>query len=168
MPVSFAGFFPLLSWWTGLHYEAFARWWVSHTWGVTGSSRERMKSISEVCDERATQPVFSIYSSGQRNVHLRKKDEEKRPKNASRRGGLQIVKNVVGFLQNVARWIVGSGLCLKTLVKFYSQELSLNSFALCGETSSHIWTSVYMPIRDGNCKHLRTRITAGVHAAKSK
>ncbi len=137
VPVSFAGFFPLLSWWTSLHYEAFARWWVSHTWGVMGSSRERMKSISEVCDERATQPVFSIYSSGQRNVHLRKKDEEKSPKNASRRGGLQIQWRMWwDFSRTCQDELWDRGCVLKTLVKFYGQELSLNSFALCRETSS--------------------------------
>lgn len=69
-----------------------------------GSSRERMKSISEVCDERATQPVFSIYSLGQRNVHLQKKDEEKKAQKCfPQRWPAHTVKNVVGFLQNVPR-----------------------------------------------------------------
>lgn len=117
--VSFAGFFSLLSWWTGLHYEAFARWWVSRTWGVMRSSRERMKSISEVCDERATQPVFSIYSLGQRNVHLRKKDEE----NASRRGGLHIQWRMWwDFSRMCQDELWDRGCVLKTLLKLYSQE----------------------------------------------
>lgn len=136
-----------------------------------GSSRERMKSISEVFDERATQPVFSIYSSGQRNVHLRKKDEEKSSKNASRRGGLQIQWRMWwDFSRMCQDELWDRGCVLKTLVKFYGQELSLNSG--CVEKHPYTcwtWSREFGDLpRDWNCKHLGTRITAGIHAAKSK
>lgn len=58
------------------------------------------------------------------------------------------------------------GRVLKTLVKFYGQELS--SAALLGKTSAH--ARAFEDPSGFRCgfDHLGTQITAGIHAVKSK
>lgn len=117
--------------------------------------------------ESNTTGVFNLQLGPKKRTSAEERRGKKSPKNASRRGGQHItVKNVVGFLQNVPRWIVESGLCFKNISQIIWPGTS------GGETSVHMLgrgaVNLEILLEMGTCKHLGTQITSGVHAAKSK